>query len=310
MPFLTDIACFVELGKALHYGRAAAALDMPASTLSRRISTLEAELGVTLVNRSTRRVALTEAGQACFQSASKLVEEANNLRDNITQNASAMLGRIRIGATWELSRILFIPIFAQFARCNPGVSLELISIHGNPPNLVNDGLDLAFIVAHQGALPNSSQVARSVGTLSRYLVASKTYLQRNGTPQEPTDLQKHSCIQLSRGTVQKEWELRRGKERRNINVTGQCSATNAGLIAQFAREHFGVAIVPRLLATDSVFGEGLVRVLPDWEAVPARILAFTATHTTTGKVSKLIESIKAGVSKRLKDLEHQAASTT
>lgn len=178
----------------------------------------------------------------------------------------------------------------------------MIGIQGQP-NLLTESLDVAFMVSHQSSLPDSSQVSRRIGTFSRMLFASKTYLNRVGMPRDPIDLEKHACIRFWQATLQKRWELRRGKQRRMVTVSGVCSANSVGLLAQFAREHLGVVILPRFLASHPTFGAGLVRLLPEWEAAPAHVFALTANHLQSARVVKLLETTKAGFAKRLLQLE-------
>lgn len=132
MSLLADIPMFVGLSDARHFGRAAAALGIPASTLSRRIVALEKELGVALVNRSTRSFALTEAGRTLYERARKLIGDVNLIGEDLGQAASTVSGHIRIGLRPELAHILFIPVLRQFARTNPGISFEVIAIEGQP----------------------------------------------------------------------------------------------------------------------------------------------------------------------------------
>jgi DNA-binding transcriptional LysR family regulator len=111
---LSDLDLFVEVANTRHFAHAAAALDIPASTLSRRIRALERELGVSLVNRSTRTFALTEAGQACYERARKLIAEAKRIREEVGRNAAELSGHIRVGLPLDLAMTIFFPVLAAF----------------------------------------------------------------------------------------------------------------------------------------------------------------------------------------------------
>ena len=274
---------------------------MPASTLSRRIASLEKELGVSLVNRSTRTFALTEAGQTLYERGRKLLAEANRVTEGLREDASAVLGHIRIGIMLELAQTLFFPVLADFVRDNAGITFEVISIQGHA-DLISERLDIAFLVAHQMTLPDSSYVTHRVGSFSRLLFASKAYLKRSAPLREPVDLEQHSCLRLARETVQKEWELRRGQERQRVKVSGSFSAGNVGLLAQFAREHQGITILANFLASHPMFGTGLVRVLPEWKAVPAHIFALTVSKVLPAKIAKLMDVVKASMGRELERL--------
>ena len=244
---------------------------------------------------------MTDAGRTLAERGRKLIAEEHRLREELGEDASALSGHIRIGVTMELAQTIYVPVLAAFARDNPGISLEVISIEGQP-NL-SEGIDVAIVVAHQILLRDSSQAVRRIGSISRMLFASKAYLKERGDLREPADLKRHSCLRLSRGMHQREWELRRGKETRKIYVDGQVSATSVGLLAQFAREHYGIVILTAFLASHPMFGAGLTNVLPGWEAVPAHIFALTAGQTMPAKIAELINALKIGVRRRLSQLE-------
>jgi DNA-binding transcriptional LysR family regulator len=118
MRLLADMALFVEVANTRHFGRAAAALDIPASTLSRRIRALEKELGVPLIHRSTRSFALTDAGLACYERSRKLIAEATQIREDLAGSAAKAFGHIRIGLPLDLAQTIFLPMFAEFIRSN------------------------------------------------------------------------------------------------------------------------------------------------------------------------------------------------
>jgi LysR family transcriptional regulator, regulator for bpeEF and oprC len=283
--FLADMAMFVEVVNERNFGRAAKKLGVSPSLVSRRIRAMEQELGVSLIQRSTRSFALTDVGAACYERSQKVVSEAEKIRADIGSQATYSTGHIRIGAPFDLLQTLLIPILSEFVHSTPGVSIEVTTIHGYP-SPISAGLDLAMFVAHQKRLPDSSFSARRVGTFGRELYASKEYLERRGIPKEPEDLAHHDCILFSLGDVQRKWELRRGRERRIVDVRGICSAGSGGLTAQLAREKLGIATCAWL------HGAGLVRVLPDWEAVPAHVFAVMPVQIIPARIRKLIELIR------------------
>ncbi len=306
MNLLADIPLFVGLANAGHFGRAAAALDMPASTLSRRIRVMEKELGVSLVNRSTRVLALTDAGQTLYERGRRLMAEASRIREDMGREASALSGHVRIGVRLELAYVLFVPLLAEFSKANSGISLEIISTDGQPT--LADAIDLAFVVSHQTPLRDSSQKARRIGTFPRQLFASKVYLQHSPGLHKPSDLKDHSCLRLSRGIIEKEWNLRCGRERQTVSVSGSLSATSIGLLAQLAREHHGVTTLWPYLASHPAYGNDLVRVLPDWEAAPGQIFALTANQLLPAKITRLLDYVKSGIGKRLGQMANTQAS--
>lgn len=291
MRFLADLALFVEVANTRNFGRAAVALGMPASTLSRRISALERELGFHLIHRSTRSFTLTDAGQACYDQSKALVAEATRIQEDVAGIATKASGHIRLGVPFDLAQTIFVPLCARYMLQQPGTSIEVQSISGHP-NLLTEGLDLAILVGHQLRLPDSSFSSRRVGTFARQLFASQAYLTVHGAPTDPEQLAGHACIRLVHGKPLSEWELHRGRDRRMVKVGGAATANAVGMTATFAKEGMGIAVLPAFLASHPGFGAGLVRLLGDWEATPAHLFAVTPSELQSGRIRKLVSFIK------------------
>ncbi len=291
MRFLADLALFVEVANTRNFSRAAAALGMPASTLSRRISALERELGFHLIHRSSRMFRLTDAGKTCYEQSKTLVAEAKRIQEEVAGTASKASGHIRAGVPFDLAQTVFIPLFASYMQRHAGTSVEVLSISGHP-NLLTDSLDVAIWVGHQLRLPDSSFAARQIGSFERRLFASKDYLVRHKKIEHPEQLTEHPCLRLVHGEPLSEWELRRGREHKKIRVTGGATANSVGMLARFASEGMGIALLPELLAMHPGFGRGLVRVLREWEATPAHLFAVTPSELQPARIRKLISFMK------------------
>ena len=304
MHLLADMGLFVELARHQNFGRAAAALDVTASTLSRRIAGLEHEMGVPLIRRSTRSFALTEPGQEFFERSKKIIAEAMQTREEIGSNFTKVSGNLRIGTPSDLATTLLAPVFAKYCRENPGITIEIIATQ-TQPDIVRDSLHVAFVVAHQTPLPDSSFPARQVGSFSRMMYASKLYLKRRGVPASPQELREHACIRYLyvHGSMEKRWDLHQGRKREAIPIEGPCSASSVIVSSQAAREHLGIAMLPQHLASHPAFGAGLTRVLPDWEGTRVRIFALSMSRVLPAKTRELIHVVKGEFTARLAQLE-------
>lgn len=304
MRLLANMELFVELAKLRNFGRAAAALGLTASTLSRRMTDLEKEMGVPLIRRSTRSFALTESGQEFFERSQKIMAEARRTREEIGANFTKVSGHLRVSAPSDLATTILTPVFAKYCRENQSVSIEIIATQ-TQPDLNSDSLDAAFVVAHQVALPDSSFSARSVGSFSRMMYASRLYLKRKGTPTSPQELREHACVRHIYGYVatEKHWHLHQGRKRETVAVEGACASSSVIVSAQAAREHLGIAMLPQHLASHPAFGAGLVRVLPDWEGTRANVFALSVSRVLPAKTQALIQLVKAEFAKRLAQLE-------
>lgn len=301
MRFLADLALFVEVANTENFGKAATALSMPASTLSRRISALERELGFELIHRSTRNFRLTDAGKACYEQSKSLIAEAMRIQEDVTGVALRASGHIRVGVPFDLAQTIFLPLFARYMLEFPDVSIEVLSISGHP-NILADSLDMGIMVGHQLRLPDSSFSSRRIGTFPRYLFASSDYLAKHGTIDDPSGLEQHSCVRLVHGAAISEWELRRGRERRTVKVDGRATANSVGMLAKLAKEGTGIALLPNFLAVHPAFGDDLVRVARDWEAVPAHVFAVTPSAVQSTRVRRLSSFLKENFERLLNEL--------
>ena len=302
MRLLADMELFVELAKLRNFRRAAAALDITASTLSRRITRLEKEVGVPLIRRSTRSFALTESGQELFEQSKKIVAEATRTLEEIGVNFTKVSGHLRIGAPSDLATTVLSPVLAKYCRDNPSVSIEIIA-SPTQPDLTVDSLDVAFVVAHQVSLPDSSLPARQIGSFPRMMYASRLYLKRRGNPASPQELPEHECVRHVYGSTEKHWELHQGRKRETVAVEGACASSSVIVCSQSAREHLGIAMLPQHLASHPTFGAGLVRVLPDWEGTRANVFALSVHRLLPAKTQELIHVVKAEFTKRVAQLE-------
>jgi DNA-binding transcriptional LysR family regulator len=291
MRFLADLSLFVEVANTRNFSRAAAALGMPASTLSRRISALERELGLHLIHRSTRTSKLTDAGQACYDQSKALVAEAVRIQEDVTGIAAKASGHIRVGVPFDLAQTIFLPLFARYMLDQPDISIEILSTSGHP-NLLAESLDVAILVSHQLRLPDSSFWSRRIGSFPRHLFASQEYLTKHKKIQDPEELAQHSCLRLVHGEPLSQSELQREREHRTVKVGGTASANSVGMLAKLSNEGMGIALLPDFLAFHPGFGDGLVRLLKDWEAIPAHIFAVTPSQMQSARVRNLVSFIK------------------
>ena len=302
MHLLADMELFVKTAELQNFGRAADALNLTASTVSRRVAGLEKELGLVLIRRSTRSFALTEAGQHFCERSRRVIEEASRIREEVSSSFATISGHVRVGAPSDLATTMLAPAFAKFCRENAAVSLDIVSTRGQP-NLDRDELDVAFGVTHQVSLPDSPFSVRRVGSFPRMLYASKTYLRRHGTPRTPQELRDHSCIRYLDAAPETTWQLHQPKKSQVVAICGPCASSSVIVSAQTAREHLGIAMLPCHLASHPTYGAGLVRVLPGWVATPVNVFAVTADRKLPARLEELVRVVRSEFTKRLEELE-------
>jgi len=248
------------------YTAAAARLGVSKAAMSQRMAELERLAGVALVQRTTRSVRLTEAGQ-------RLVDDTRASFDHIAQSfaqvrdaAGAPRGLLRVTAPVALARQQLVPHLAGFLREYPEVRLEL-DLSDRLSSLATEGLDLA--IRHTAAPPDT-HVAWTLCATQSVLVATRAYLRRHGTPTAPGDLAQHNCLHYPRSQDTPVWTLeKRGPpaERVSVRVSGSLAANNSEALRDAALTGLGIALLPDFSAQGSLQAGKLVRVLPGWTPV-------------------------------------------
>jgi DNA-binding transcriptional LysR family regulator len=263
-PSLNDIELFVEVARSQGFTRAGEALGMPASTISRRISQLESSIGVRLLNRTTRKVALTEAGAAYFARCRHIVEEARIAHEALMDDAQQPRGHLKVSLPSSLALAFLQEALPEFSRRYPEIDCEY-DLSVRKIDLQADGFDVVIRASRQ---PDSGIVSRRLGTLSLGLYASPEYLRRHGIPGDPADLAGHQCLRASASREDSVWKLfsTEGDERQ-VRVGGRIAMNHVLMLRHMAVHHVG--IVP-LSVRANQHQQDLVRVLPAWsfEAIP------------------------------------------
>ena len=285
MDLLRDMSLFVELAKSRHFGRAAAALGLPPSTLSRRIAALEQGLGLRLFHRSTRRTELTEAGLAYFERCRLIVEEAEAAHDELRGRFSEPAGVIRVSMSVDYGLQTLAPLLSAFAQAHPGIELQL-DLSARLADMLAEPVDLAI---RMGPLPDSTLVARRLTEVHAGLYAAPDYLARAGTPRRPADLAQHACIRRAFGSSASSWTLQRRGVSTEQRVSGPVCANNMGMVMHMVRMGLGIGLLERGAAQLEVAAGRLQPVLPAWLPPAVPVSALTATRLLPLRVRLLLD---------------------
>lgn len=252
------------------YTAAAQRLGVSKAAMSQRITELERAAGVPLVQRTTRSVRLTEAGQQLVDGMREPFERIAQSFSSVRDLAELPAGRVRVTAPVAFARQQLVPRIAEFLRAHPQVRLEL-ELSDRLSSLANEGFDLAI---RHTATPPDTHVAWALCTTRSVLVASRAYLRRRGTPTAPHDLAQHDCLHYPRGQDTPAWhfqpaDTRRkgGTQRTTVPVSGPFSANNSEALRDAAIAGLGIALVPDFSAQSALQAGKLVEVLDDWESV-------------------------------------------
>jgi DNA-binding transcriptional LysR family regulator len=259
------------------YTAAAARLGVSKAAMSQRIAELERAAKVTLVQRTTRSLRLTEAGQKLVDDTRASFEQIEQSFAQVRDLAGQPSGLIRVTAPVALARQQLGPLFADFLRDFPEVRIEL-DLSDRLSTLATEGFDLAI---RHTARPPDTHVAWALCPTESVLVATRAYLRRRGEPQTPADLQTHNCLHYPRSQDTPAWTFEgigqmpgaegvpNGNDRITVPVTGNFAANNSEALREAALTGAGIALVPDFSAQSALRQGKLVRVLPDWKPVGA-----------------------------------------
>lgn len=288
MKRLQGMELFVEVAKAKSFSRAAITLGIPKSTLSRQVAELERSMGLRLLSRTTRKVALTEAGERYFERCQHIVAEAQVAHEEIQNLASTPAGPLRVNMPADFGTDFLAESFMEFSRRYPQVTFHLDLAAPEHAGQVFQTCDVAIEIGEQ---PASTQIARQLGSISAYLYASPLYIAKHGEPQQPADLSLHECIEFraTRGHRVTRWPLHRNGERIEFHPGKRFSLNSASMIRRLATLGAGIAVLAEVGAQQEITAGRLQRVLPEWEVGPFPVYAVTETRLLPAKTRIFVE---------------------
>lgn len=255
------LALFSAIVQAGSISKAAAGLGASKSVLSRQLGKLEEELGARLIQRSTRKLTLTEIGELVFAQAQSIDRAMANIDELTGQYQKEVKGRLRVTCPRPLGQRYLVPLLVEFAQRYPKVEVSL-SVDDRMVDLIADNIDVAIRVAH---LEDSTLVARRLGENPRVMVASPAYLARAGVPQVAQDLTQHDCLVYASGArVFDTWSLEHEGETTVLQVPSRLQMNDGMALVAAACAGGGVLVIDRLLVSEELASGALVPVLPGY----------------------------------------------
>jgi len=280
---LGELAAFVALAETGSFVAAARRLGRDPTAISRRVQGLERRLGVRLAERSTRRVALTEAGGAFLERLRPLLEDLRAAESEASALAKGEpRGRLRIALPSAFGRLWIAPSLSKFLALHPGVTLEA-QFSNAYVDMVGEGFDLAVRL---GSLPDSRLVARKVAERHRLLCAAPAYLAEHGAPQTPADLVRHSCLRFTDKPNPHVWEFVAGNgDLQVVPISGPFASDDAEALVQAGVAGAGVVYATDWLVGRELVDGRLIRLLEDWR-MPDEGGVYVVTPSRSGLPTK------------------------
>jgi DNA-binding transcriptional LysR family regulator len=283
---LNDVVVFAKVVQTGSFTRAGRELELPKSTVSRKVSELEARLGARLLQRTTRSLSLTDAGRAFYDHATRIVNELEAGTAAVTELEEAPRGHLRV--TTPLNFAQFAPVLTSFVQRYPAVEVEVVC-SDRLVDLIEDQFDVAIRASR---LKDSTLVARPLGLLRNVLVASPSYVAAHGEPRKPNDLQQHACLVFGGGADRGQYRLTRKGREETVAVRGHVVANDFDLLHEGARDGLGIAMLPYPRLQDDCKTGRLVRLLPEWSAPSFPIHAvYPSTRHLSPKVRAFVDHL-------------------
>ena len=288
MNDLAAMQVFVSVVETGGLSSAGRALGLAPSSVTRRIGELEGRLGVTLLQRTTRRMSLTEAGEIFYERSRDIVRAVEEATLAVTEKRANPNGTLRLTAPASVARLHLAPAVAAFQKRFPAVRV-MMSVTDRMADVVGEGLDVAIRV---GQLEDSSLMARKVGECRRLICAAPSYLDKTLNPSRPEDLADHACLCFRDSPGTNRWKFDGGKEATEVRVTGPFFTDDGETLVAAACAGLGVILAPEWLVGLEISRGRLIEVLDGYILDPATapLHAVTAPGPYTApKIRKFIE---------------------
>lgn len=294
LPPVQDMAIFAHVVEAAGFTAAARRLGLSKSAVSKAVASLEEHLGIRLLNRTTRRLSLTDAGEAFVPHCTRILAEASAAEVEVGRLDGQPRGRLKINAPTSLGKSLVLPVVLEFMRSYPEVEVEL-TIQDDVVDLVATRTDLAIRV---GRLLDSSLIARKLLPVRAFLVASRDYLATHDVPQTPEDLTHHQFIRYTLSPKPDRLSLLGPDgERVRVKIQGALSANNGDLVLGAVLTGLAIGVMPDFIGTDAFCDGRLQVVLPEWQLPPSHVYCvYPQGGPVTPAVRLFIDRLVARVS--------------
>ena len=284
---LNEILAFVRVAQTGSFTKAAAVLGMPKSTVSRKVLELEARLSARLLQRTTRKLSLTEVGRSYYDACARIVGELEDAERAVTNLQDTPRGPLRVTAGPSVS--FLGPIIAEYLKRHPEVRLEMFNT-SRTVDLVEERFDLGI---RAGTLSDSTLIARSLGRVGWFLVATPAYLKRRGRPRSPEDLKDHDCSFFGVGLDAITLRLESGNRAAEVAILPRAAIGDFDVLHAVTMAGQGIVPLPAFRCVEDLRAHRLERVLREWSpsSTPVHVVYPSARHLSA-KVKSFVDHLQ------------------
>jgi DNA-binding transcriptional LysR family regulator len=262
MDLLSSMKVFVAVVDGGSFAAAADKLETSRAMASKQVQKLEEHLGTRLLNRTTRKLSLTETGREFYERSAQIMADVEEAEQVAGQMASIPRGVLKVTMPLSYGQHALASLAAEYSQQYPQVRLD-IALSDRKVDLVEEGFDLAVRI---GAMPQSGLIARKIGRVHSIVCAAPAYLAKFGTPQAPEDLSAHACLGYTLSGSGAEWRLEGTDRTAVVPISGPIRADNGDMLALAAASGAGLVFLPHFILADGLAAGRLVRVLPGWQS--------------------------------------------
>ncbi len=294
MANLDDTRIFNKVAELCSYTKAGQQLSIPKATVSRRIKLLEERLGVKLINRDTRKLSLTEAGNYLYQSTSPLLNQVLEIENSTSNFQIHPAGELRITMPVEIGIRMLNDIICDFAKLHPQIVLD-IHMTNDLVDIIKEGYDIAI---RGGSPKDSNLISKKIMSSRFHLCCSQEYIANHTAPTHPDELKGHHLIAFPYASYQ-QMKLTKEGEEVTINANNRLSANSLDMLLKAAQKGLGIAILPASVCSDSIKAGTLTSLLNDWDTAEIGLFALYPNREKTKKLDLFINYVE----QRLTELE-------
>ncbi|MCG6939290.1 MAG: LysR family transcriptional regulator [Gammaproteobacteria bacterium] len=295
---LADLLAFTKVVESGGFRNAAELLDTSSASISRRVSSLEDALGVKLLNRTTRRLHLTDAGEEYYAEVQRILAALDEAESKVLQNKQQVSGNLRLAAPLSYGITRIAPLLPAFLKQHPKLNIHL-QLEDRETDLFAEGIDVAIRI---GKLRDSSLIATRIGEISRVFCASPDYLSKYGEPKHPNELQNHRVLRYNLVSAREEWGLGSQPDSLALSMQGQLSANNGEALREAAIQGLGITSLPTFIVEDALHKRQLVKVMCEHATQAIGLYAIRLSRQFIPmKINLLIEFLKQQLSETPRD---------
>lgn len=290
MDKLSCMRAFCQVVKEGTFSAAAERLNISKVLVSRHVATLEEDLGVRLLRRTTRTMSLTDEGKAYFERCQVLLDDFDELDSAVKDQHQGVKGKLRISVPSEAFTCMHLtPFFTQFAKAHVGLHLDIV-LSDRYIDIIEEGFDAAVRI---GQLSDSSLIAKPLAGVEIIVCASKRYLDANPLPIDtPAALEQHALVVDTNYRAGRAWKFSQGGEQISVSAQGAIRVNSSQAVRQFLLADLGIGLTPSFMVANELASGELVRLLPNWQLMRGGIyIVYSHRSHLSSKVSTLVSAL-------------------